>query len=51
MKFINGWKYLWKDSDRVEVKLRGGLLTVVDVYIDFSDRRWRLVVLNFGVGN
>ena len=51
MKIINGWKYLWKDADRVEVKLRVGLLTVIDIYIDFSERKRRFVVLNYGVGN
>lgn len=51
MKIINGWKYLRKDANRVEIKLRVGLLTVLDIYIDFSERKRRFVVLNYGVGN
>jgi len=51
MKYTNGWKYLWKDTNRFELKLRLGLLTVLELYADCSDRKWKVVLLNFGVGS
>lgn len=51
MKFINGWKYIQKDTNRFELKLRVSLLTIVEVSIDLSDKKFRLMALNFGVGN
>jgi hypothetical protein len=51
MKFINGWKYVKKDSNRFHFGLRISVLTVYEVFIDVSDRAWKVVILNFGVGN
>jgi hypothetical protein len=51
MKFINGWKYVQKDANRVEYRLRIGLLTVFDLFLDFSDRKVRATLLNFTVEN
>lgn len=50
MKFTNGWKFLNKDHDRVEVKLRVSVLTIFELYWDMTQGQWRIVVLNFGLG-
>ena len=50
MKFVNGWRYLYKDSNRIEVKFRVGKLTVFTLYVDFSDREVLVTVFNFGIG-
>lgn len=51
MKYTNGWKYLHKEHDRFELKIRIGLLTVLDVFVDASDYRWHVALFNFKVGN
>lgn len=51
MEFVNGWKYLTKDWNRVELKLRLSVLTVYEVYVDLSDLEYRFTLLNFTVTN
>lgn len=50
MRYINGWRYLFKETDRFHFGLRIGVLTVFELYADVSSREWRAVLLNFGVG-
>jgi hypothetical protein len=47
MKFVNGWRYLAKNRDRVEVRLRIGLVTVFDLFIDVGGARWSITLCNF----
>ena len=51
MKFVNGWNYMFKDLDRVEIKLRVSLLTILDIYIDFSSGGYNFTICNFSVRN
>ena len=38
---------MFKDRDRVEIKLRISVVTVFELYLDFSSGKYRLVLLNF----
>jgi len=49
MKLVNSWKAKNKQSDKFSLKLRLGLLTVIDIYGDFSRRTFGLMVFNFGI--
>ena len=51
MKFINGWKYMFKDSDRFHFGLRIGVLTVYEIAFDVSDGTWKVVLFNFALGS
>lgn len=51
MRFINGWKWLAKNRDRVEVRLRIGLVTFFDLFIDVGDARWSVTLLNLTVAS
>jgi hypothetical protein len=51
MKFINGWKYVKKDSNRFHFVLRISVLTVYEVFVDFSDKKWKIMVCNIGLQN
>lgn len=51
MKFINGWKYMFKDSDRCHFGLRLGVLTVFEFFVDFSDKKWKIMLCNIGLQN
>jgi hypothetical protein len=47
MKFINGWNYLAKNRDRLELRWRIGVVTVLDVFLDVGGARWSVTLLNF----
>jgi len=47
MKLINGWRWMYKESDRLDINVRIGTVTLVRVYADISDRRLQLTLLNF----
>lgn len=49
MKFINGWRFIAKDHDRVHIKIRISVLTILELYWDMTQQKWRVVVLNFGI--
>lgn len=49
MKFVNGWKYLAKDRARFQIRLRLGILSIIDIDIDVGDARWKVGLLNFFV--
>jgi hypothetical protein len=51
MKYINGWKYIQKDTDRFEFRLRIGVLTVFNFFADWSDKKVRVTLFNFTVEN
>ena len=47
MKFYSSWSNTQKQSDKYQVKVRIGRITVFDFYTDLSDRRWALTLFNF----
>ncbi len=51
MEFVNGWKYLKKDWNRIEWKLRVSVVTLYEVYVDVSDKEYRFTLLNFSLTN
>lgn len=51
MEFVNGWKYLKKDWNRIEWKLRVSVVTLYEVYVDVSDAEYRFTLLNFTLTN
>lgn len=51
MNFSNGWNFVRKDKNRLEVKVRVGVVTVFELFADWSDKKVRVTVFNFIVGN
>jgi hypothetical protein len=51
MKFINGWKNKTKQRDKLVIELRIGYLTIFEVQADLSDRKYRIGLFNFAIGN
>lgn len=49
MKFINGWRFLFKENDRVHIEFRVSILTVFKLFLDFGNREFSVMVMNFGV--
>lgn len=49
MKFVNGWRWMFKDGNRFDLTLRLGVVTVFCLLIDISDRYYALTVMNFRV--
>lgn len=47
MRIINTWGNPNKQSDKYQVKIRIGRLTIFDFYKDTGDRRWAFTILNF----
>lgn len=46
MKLTNGWRSRNKNLDRVEIKLRVGFVTLFEFSADWSDKKWRVCLLN-----
>lgn len=51
MKFRNGWSALTKQFDKIEVKLRISFLTLLELDLDWSERRFLVTVLNLTLHN
>jgi hypothetical protein len=49
MKIINGWKNPNKQSDKFQLKLRLGRVTVYDFFYDTGDKKGGLTLMNFSV--
>lgn len=47
MRHINGWRYIYKDRNRVHIELRLGKLTFFRLAMDPDDRIWALTLCNF----
>lgn len=47
MKFVNGWRYLYKDRNRWNIEFRFGVFTLLRLYYDHSDRAWSVTVCNY----
>lgn len=49
MKLVNGWRYLFKDTDRFNIELRLRVVTVFRLYADLSNREFSVTLLNFRI--
>lgn len=47
MRIINTWGNPNKQSDKFQLKLRLGKLTVLDFYMDRGDNKWAFTILNY----
>lgn len=51
MKFTNSWKSTTKQVDKLDVNLRVGFITFLGIYLDLSDKKIKLTLLNFSLSN
>jgi hypothetical protein len=51
MNFSNGWNFVRKDKNRFEFKVRVSIVTVFELFFDWSDMRYRLTLVNYTIGN
>lgn len=51
MKFINSWKSKTKQSDKIEIAIRLGIVTILKIYFDKSSNKFILTLLNFTLKN
>jgi hypothetical protein len=51
MNLINSWSSKIKQSDKFSFLVRVANITIFDLSFDLSAKRFRLIVLNFGLGN
>ena len=49
MNFINSWKAINKQKDKLTILCRISTLTIFELSVDFSSKTYRLVLLNFGI--
>jgi len=47
MKFTNGWHYVQKDGDRVDITFRISVITIFELKLDWSSKSARVTVFNF----
>lgn len=47
-KFVNGWNASSKQSDKLDITLRFGILTIFEWKIDTGDKTWSFKIFNFG---
>ena len=50
VKFFNGWGP-GKQVDKFEITLRLSVLTILEFSYDISDKKFKLVLLNYGICN
>ena len=50
MKLFNAWGP-HKQSDKFEITLRLSILTIFEISYDISDKKFKLVILNYGIQN
>ena len=51
MKFKNSWKSNTKQWDKLQINIRLGAVTVFNLDIDWSKRKFSLSVMNFKLSN
>lgn len=51
MNFSNGWNFVRKDKNRIEIKVRAGVVTIFELFADWSEKKVRVTLLNFIFGN
>ena len=49
MQFVNSWKAIRKQSDKVNIELRISTLTLFKFYFDISNLECELILMNFGL--
>jgi hypothetical protein len=49
MRIINTWGNKHKQSDKVQIKVRFGRVTLFDFYYDGSDAKWALTFINITI--
>lgn len=49
MNFINGWSSKIKQNDKINLTLRLGKLTILEIKYDISDNKFTFMLLNLGV--
>lgn len=50
MKLFNAWGP-HKQSDKFEITLRISIITIFELSYDISDKKFKLVLLNYGIQN
>lgn len=50
MKLFNAWGP-HKQSDKFEITLRVSIITIFELSYDISDKKFKLVLLNYGIQN
>ena len=48
MKFLNGFSSKLKQADKFELTIRVSKLTILEVYYDLSDKKFKFVFMNMG---
>ena len=51
MKFAKSWRSHNKNVDRIEAKLRFGAVTVIELWADLSQKKWRVGLFNHSLSN
>lgn len=51
MKFKNSWKSKSKQWDKLQINVRLGAVTVFNLDLDWSKRKFSLSILNFKISN
>ena len=51
MKFKNSWKSKSKQWDKLQINVRLGVVTVFNLDLDWSRRKFSLSILNFKISN
>jgi len=49
MRFVNGWNYMFKETDRFNFELRISSVTLFRLFLDLSGHKYDLTILNFRV--
>lgn len=50
MKLFNAWGPQ-KQTDKFEITLRLSIVTIFEISYDISDKKFKLVILNYGITN
>ena len=51
MKFTNSWTSVNKQKDKINFELRVSVVTIFKLYLDISDKKFKMVFFNFGLSN
>ena len=51
VEFKNGWKSKAKQDDKCVIEIRLGRVSILEIYIDISSRKFVFGILNFFVRN
>jgi len=49
MNFINSWSSKIKQNDKINITLRLGRATIVEIKYDISDKALRFIIAGFGI--